>query len=90
MTIASSKKEFDYVSKVKGLYGARIEKERACGKCHYHNLYLTPRMVKAHKCLQKQCGALERYEEHEWWHQRELTKQRKKQKRQAIKSQYGI
>lgn len=78
-----------YVSEVKGLYGAQFEKKRACGRCHYHNLYLTPQMVKAKKCLSKQCDALEKYD-HEWWHQRELTKQRKKTKKQELKKKYGI
>lgn len=78
------------MSEVRGLYGAQFEKERACGYCHYHKKYLTVKMVKAHECLSKQCNALQKYEHHEWWRQRELQKQRKKQKRQAIKSQYGI
>lgn len=71
------RREFDYVNKVKGLYGAQFDKCRACGFCHYHKKALTVKMVKAHKCLSKQCNALQKYE-HEWWRQRDLMKQRKK------------
>ena len=67
---------------VRGLYGAQIQKCRACGYCHYHKKYLTVKMVKAHQCLQKQCNALQKYEEHEWWKQRNLLKQRKKANKQ--------
>lgn len=76
------RKEFDYVNKVKGLYGAQIDKCRACGFCHYHKKALTVKMVKAHKCLQKQCNALQKNEQHEWWRQRSLQKQRKKANKQ--------
>lgn len=76
------RKEFDYLGKVNGLYGAQFEKERACGFCHYHKKSLTVKMVKAHKCLQKQCSALQKNENHEWWHQRELQKKRKKANKQ--------
>jgi hypothetical protein len=69
------------VNKVKGLYGAQFEKSRACGYCHYHKKHLTVKMVKAHQCLSKQCDALQKYE-HEWWHQRDLMKQRKKANKQ--------
>lgn len=84
------RKGFNNVNVVNGLYGAQFEKCKACGYCHHHKKYLTVKMVKAHECLSKQCNALQKYEHHEWWHQRELQKQRKKQKRQAIKSQYGF
>ena len=67
---------------VNGLYGARFEKSRAVGFCHHHKCHLTSRQVKAHECLQKQCNALQKYEDHEWWRQRELHKQRKKANKQ--------
>lgn len=70
------------MSEVKGLYGAEFEKNRACGYCRLHRKYLTVKMVKAHKCLQKQCSALHKHEEHEWWKQRSLQKQRKKANKQ--------
>lgn len=66
------------MSKLKSFYGAYIDEKRACGKCHYHNLHMTPQMVEARKCRSKKCGALELYEEHEYCRQLKLKKQRKK------------
>ncbi len=70
---------------VKGLYDSKIEKSRACGYCHFHHCYLTVKQLRAHQCLQKQCNALQKYEEHEWWKQRNLLKQRKKANKQINK-----
>ena len=52
-----------------------------CGKCKKKNCELTVRQVKAKKCLGKNCWHLVKYPEHEWWHQRELAKERKKEKK---------
>ena len=70
------------MQKVNGLYGSKIDKERACGYCHYHKKYMSVKMVKAHECLQKQCNALQKYENHQWWYQRDLRKKRKKANKQ--------
>lgn len=53
-----------------------------CGKCKKKNCELTVRQVKAKKCLGKNCWHLVKYENHEWWHQRELAKERKKERKQ--------
>ena len=70
------------MTQVKGLYSSRINRNRACGYCHYHKCYVTPQHVKAHKCLQKQCDRLQKFEEHEWWKQRERLKEKKKTNKQ--------
>ena len=72
------------MNKVRGLYGAYIDRSRACGFCHSkkHKAYMTPQMVQAKKCFQKQCKCLEVYEDHEWIKQRKLQKQRKKANKQ--------
>ena len=41
---------------------------------------MTSTQLKQKECLKKQCDALERYE-HEFWRQRELTKMRRKNRK---------
>ena len=59
------------------LYNTEISERRCIGFCWKHRCYVTSTQLKQKECLKKQCDALERYE-HEFWRQRELTKQRKK------------
>ena len=66
---------------VRGLYGSEFDKSRACGFCKHHHCYLTVKQVRQHECLQKQCYYLNKNENHQWWHQRELAKQKKKEKK---------
>lgn len=66
---------------VKGLYGSEFDKNRSCAFCKYHHCHLTVKQVKQHECLKKQCYYLNKNEEHSWWKQREVIKQRKKAKR---------
>lgn len=75
---------------VDGLYGAKFDKARACGYCHFHKKALTVKMLRQHECLQKQCKHLEKYEEHEWWNQRALEKQKKKALQQERLRRYGV
>lgn len=72
----------DKVELVRGLYGSEFEKRRACGYCIHHHKYLTVKQVKQHNCLGKQCWHLHKYEEHDWWRQREQTKQKRKQRKE--------
>lgn len=69
------------MEKVKGLYGSEFELTKACGYCKRHHCHLTVRQVKKHECLRKQCWHLEKREEHEWWTQRELIKQRRRDRK---------
>ena len=59
------------------LYNTEISERRCVGFCWKHRCYVTSTQLKQKECLKKQCDALERYE-HEFWRQRELTKQRRK------------
>ena len=52
---------------VYGLYGS-----------HKHKCHLTVKTMKQHECLKKQCRALKKHEEHNYWKEREVLKQRKK------------
>lgn len=50
-----------------------------CAYCKLHNCSLTVKQVKSKECLGKQCWHLSKYENHEWWHQRDILKAKKKQ-----------
>ena len=69
-----------------GLYGSQIDRSKAVGFCKYHSAALTVRTLKGHKCLGKQCNALKKYEEHDFWRQHE----QKKEWRKARKQKYCI
>ena len=72
-----------------GLYGSQIAKNRAVGFCPYHNVALTTKTLKRHDCLGKQCNALQRYEEHDFWRQHEQKKAIRKARKQALLSYFG-
>lgn len=67
-----------------GLYGSYISRNKAVGYCHYHKAALTVRTMKCHECLKKQCDALKKYEEHDFWRQHEQKKERRKAKKQIV------
>jgi hypothetical protein len=56
------------------------------GYCHNpeHPYAMTPRQIICKNCLGKQCGQLERNEEHQWWHQREVKKQKRKKRKENL------
>jgi len=45
---------------------------------------MTVKQMKAKNCLQKQCWHLAKNEEHPYWRQRDNTKQKRKNRKQAI------
>ena len=77
-TYLSEKEE---IQLVKGLYGSEFDKNRACAFCKHHLYYLTVKQVRQHNCLGKQCNYLRKNENHDWWRQREVTKQRRKERK---------
>lgn len=52
--------------------------------CKLHNCCMTVKQMKCKNCLQKECWHLVKNEEHQYWRQRELTKQKRKARKQAI------
>lgn len=58
------------------LYGT--ESDNVCAYCKRHQKGLTVRQVRKKECLKKNCWYLVKYEQHEWWNQRRLTKERRK------------
>ena len=68
-----------------GLYGSVISKNRAVGYCHHHKAALTVKTMKYKECLKKQCNALKKYEEHDFWRQHEQKKQlRRARKKMSV------
>ena len=55
-----------------------------CGYCKKKECSLTVKQVKSKQCLSKNCWHLVKYESHEWWKQREIIKQKKKAKKNAL------
>ena len=74
------------VQLVKGLYGSEFEKSRACAYCQHHHCRLTVKQIRQHECLKKQCNYLKKNETHDWWRQREVTKQRRKDRKESLYS----
>ena len=64
-----------------GLYGSQISRTKAVGYCRKHQAALTAKTLKQHECLKKCCNALKKYEEHSYWIEREVKKNRKKEKK---------
>ena len=67
-----------------GLYGSYIQPSRAVGYCKRHGAALTVKTLKNHECLCKQCNALEKYEEHDYWRQREQKKMLRKARKENL------
>ena len=55
--------------------------DNVVGYCKYHKCCLTVKQMKCKNCLGKQCLHLQKNETHQYWHQREVLKQKKKQKK---------
>ena len=66
------------------LYGSEIARNRAVGYCHFHKSALTVKTMKCHECLKKQCDALEKYEEHDFWRQHAQKKELRKARKQVL------
>ena len=58
--------------------------DNCCAYCKYHNCNVTVRQLKQKECLKKQCRHLLKNEDHEYWKQRERTKQLRKERHLAL------
>lgn len=52
--------------------------------CKYHHCGMTVKQMKCKNCLGKQCRHLVKNDEHQYWRQRELVKQKRKNRKQSI------
>ena len=58
--------------------------DNCCAYCKHHRCSMTVKQMKAKGCLQKQCWYLVKYEQHQYWQQREATKQKRKDRKDRI------
>ena len=57
--------------------------------CHYHRCSMTVKQMKCKNCLGKECKHLIKNEEHPYWRQRELIKQKRKLRKQIINEYFA-
>ena len=58
--------------------------DKAVGFCWYHYCNITAAQLKRKSCLCKggsECSCLKKYEDHPYWKQREVWKQRRKERK---------
>ena len=76
--------EVNEQGKIYGLYGSYIDESKMVGYCKYHQAALTVRTLKCHECLNKQCNALQKREEHDYWRQRNQKKEWRKARKERL------
>lgn len=84
--------EENTIEMMPGLYGSNISSNKATGWCKYHKTAMTVKTMKGHGCLcknGKQCDALIRYENHDFWRQHEQKKEMRKARKQVLTTFYG-
>lgn len=52
--------------------------------CSYHRCNITVKQMRCKECLQKQCKYLKKNEEHPYWKQREVMKQKRKERKTRL------
>ena len=67
------------------LYGGHSS--NTCAFCAFHGKSLTPKQMRKHKCLAKECTALIRHE-HPVWQARETKKQRRRERKERLERMY--
>lgn len=55
--------------------------DNCCGYCAFHQCAITVKQLRRKECLLKQCRHLTKNESHPYWHQRERTKQLRKDRK---------
>ena len=63
--------------------------DNVAGWCTYHHCNLTVKQIKCKNCLGKQCRYLRKNANHNWWRQREVVKQKRKDRKERVYS-YGF
>ena len=58
-----------------------------CAFCGYHKKALTPKQLKKHECLRKQCPALIKHE-HPYWGLREDRKKKRVERKLRLENEY--
>ena len=52
--------------------------------CQHHHCAITVKQMRTKNCLGKQCNYLQKNEKHQYWNQREVTKQKRKNRKARI------
>lgn len=60
-----------------------------CGYCNYHRCHMTVKQLRCKNCLGKNCKHLVKNEAHTYWKQREVTKQRRKKRKQELNDYFA-
>ena len=60
------------------------QSNNCCAYCKHHHCSMTVKQMKAKGCLQKQCWHLVKNADHAYWRQREVIKQKRKDRKQAM------
>lgn len=63
--------------------------DNVVGYCRYHHASMTVKQMKCKNCLQKECKHLVKNEEHQYWRQRELIKQKRKIRKQVMNEYFA-
>lgn len=55
-------------------------KDKAVGYCHHrqHKGYLSPNLIKCHKCVEKNCRYFSKYKDNIYWIRKDVLKAKKK------------
>ena len=78
LEVVAYKKDTDYYYNI---YGQLMTKSRCIGYCRLHKGMLSTTILRKKKCLDKQCFHLQKYGHHPYWKEREVKKERKKQRK---------
>ena len=65
------------------------ESNNCCAYCRYHSCSMTVRQMKAKNCLGKECRHLVKNEGHQYWKQRDIVKQKRKNRKEAINAYFA-
>lgn len=60
------------------------QSDNVAAYCRLHHCSITVKQMKCKNCLQKECRHLVKNENHQYWRQRELAKQKRKNRKQMI------
>ena len=63
---------------------------KPAAECCLHHRLLTVKEIKQRNCLGKQCWHLCKNEDHAYWKQRELTKQKRKNRKAELESRFEM
>lgn len=89
--ILHAPEELSEIPKVYRFIDGHQEMEKPVGFCHnkIHKGCLSGKQLHKHKCLQKKCSFLQKYEEHPYWVERANIKKKKQQRKNELNEFLG-